>query len=227
MKIAFQATIFVLILISLNSCIGDDFLEDARDPEVRITTIVDTLGVNASLQLEYMYLNNVGVEEFISVDWRTSDDDIAIINNQGLITGVSIGTVEVTAEVEIDEGLISDTISVIVGAETVTNSIELSGVIETTSSYKLTGDFTIAEQDQTNLLLSFDNEYCASAALPGLYIYLSNNPNSISDAFEIGEVDVFEGAHNYVINNVGIMDFSHIVYFCKPFNVKVGDGEIN
>ncbi len=227
MKIAFQATIFVSILISLNSCIGDDFLEDARDPEVRITTIVDTLGVNASLQLEYMYLNNVGVEEFIPVDWSTSDDDIAIINNQGLITGVSIGTVEVVAEVNLVEGLISDTISVIVGAETVTNSIELSGVIETTSSYKLTGDFTIAEQDQTNLLLTFDNEYCASDALPGLYIYLSNNPNSISDAFEIGEVDVFEGAHNYVINNVGIMDFSHIVYFCKPFNVKVGDGEIN
>ena len=89
------------------------------------------------------------------------------------------------------------------------------------------GEFELVDLGNGMLSLSLDEDYCASTALPGLYVYLSNNRNSIADAFEIGEVTTFTGQHDYTINNIGLMDFNFIVYFCKPFNIKVGDGEIN
>ena len=77
------------------------------------------------------------------------------------------------------------------------------------------------------VVIDIDDTYVADAGLPGLYIYLSNNPNSIANALEIGEVTVFEGEHNYEVPNVELNEYNFLVYFCKPFNVKVGDGAID
>ena len=46
-------------------------------------------------------------------------------------------------------------------------------------------------------------------------------------ALEIGAVETFNGAHSYVIENTDISEYEFILYFCKPFVVKVGDGQIN
>ena len=70
------------------------------------------------------------------------------------------------------------------------------------------GDFVINAVDD-NLVIEIADNYVASSALPGLYIYLTNNPNSINDALEIGEVTVFEGAHSYEVENVGLMDYDY------------------
>ena len=56
---------------------------------------------------------------------------------------------------------------------------------------------------------------------------MTNNPNTASGAKEIQKVTVFNGAHKYIITNTKINDFNHLLYWCKPFGVKVGDGEIN
>jgi len=75
--------------------------------------------------------------------------------------------------------------------------------------------------------LDIAGNYEASTALPGLYVYLSNNPNSTSGSYEIGEVTVFNGAHSYTLpSSVDISDYKYILYWFKPFNVKVGDSTI-
>lgn len=100
------------------------------------------------------------------------------------------------------------------------------GEIKSTSSYVLEGNFRY-EHNGTQIVLSLDETYRASTALPGLYIYLSNNPNTVVGAFEIGAVTVFEGAHQYELpESMGIMDYKYILYWCKPFNVKVGEAQI-
>ena len=98
--------------------------------------------------------------------------------------------------------------------------------INTTSSYALTGDFTITEDGNGGINLVFADNYNASTALPGLYVYLTNNPSTTTGSLELQKVQTFQGAHTYSIPNVGVNDYSHVLYFCKPFNVKVGDGEI-
>ena len=75
------------------------------------------------------------------------------------------------------------------------------------------------------LVLSMTLTACSS--LPGLYLYLTNNPNTINGAQEVGEVTIFSGAHSYSIPNTGINEYNYLLYWCKPFSVKVGEGKIN
>lgn len=100
------------------------------------------------------------------------------------------------------------------------------GEIKSTSSYVLEGNYRY-EHNGTQIILSLDETYRASTALPGLYVYLANNPNTVVGAYEIGAVTVFEGAHQYELPvAIEIMDYKYILYWCKPFNVKVGEAQI-
>nr|HQU58856.1 hypothetical protein [Saprospiraceae bacterium] len=74
--------------------------------------------------------------------------------------------------------------------------------------------------------LEIADNYRASTSLPGLYLYLTNNPATVNNALEVGKVAVFDGAHSYHISGVGINDYDYLLYWCKPFSVKVGDGEM-
>lgn len=100
------------------------------------------------------------------------------------------------------------------------------GEIHSTSSYVLQGKFRY-EHDGTRITLSLDSSYRASTSLPGLYIYLGNNPRTVNGAFEIGEVTVFNGEHQYVLPpSIELTDYKYIIYWCKPFSVPVGEGQI-
>ena len=160
------------------------------------------------------------------ITWSSSDPTILEIDQNGLATAKQLGTVTIRASYNNGSTLLTDSVQVSVGTTTVGGTMTKSGVIMTTSSYVLTGTFDLVE-DGSNLQLNILGDYQASTALPGLYLYLSNNRNSIANAYEVGAVQVFSGAHSYTINNTGINDYDFLVYYCKPFNVKVGDGEIN
>ena len=215
-----------LILGLFTSCIGDDIIEDRIEPELRIMNKVASIEVGTEYQFEAIYFNNVGQAESTSIEWTTSDVNIISITPQGLATAISAGNVVLSALVNIDSGQSEVSFSVEAGSTTTSNEVtSRSGKIISTSSYLLQGDFVL-ETTSTGVILSISENYVTTTSLPGLYIYLGNNPNTISGALEIGKVEIFSGAHNYEINNVSINDFSHIIYFCKPFNVKVGEGTI-
>ena len=92
------------------------------------------------------------------------------------------------------------------------------------SSYQLDGKATLKPGAQLQLILSSDFE--TTNALPGLYLYLTNNPSTINNALEIGAVKAFSGAQVYdVPAGVGLQDYSHILFYCKPFVVPVGAGK--
>ena len=97
------------------------------------------------------------------------------------------------------------------------------GQIRSTSNYLLQGNFRY-EFDGQNIVLSLGENYRADTALPGLYVYLTNNPTTPSGGYEIGKVTVFEGEHQYNLPaSIALMDYKYILYWCKPFSVKVGD----
>lgn len=205
----------------LTGCIKDDLIEDAVDPVLRITSRIDTIAFNSSFQFESMYLNNVGAEEEVTVDWQSSNADVVSIDANGNAKAMMEGSTTITAEF----GDLKDMIEVHVGKNTVVVPKEKGGTIKTTSTYELSGDFTV-EENEGNLVISFSENYVASTALPGLYVYISNNRNTVANAIEIGAVEVFSGEHTYSLPGIGLNDYQYLVYFCKPFNIKVGDGEI-
>ncbi len=222
-----NATLILLSSILLFSCIGDDIVFDTVEPTLRINTTIDTLAINSSFQFEYQYLNNIGVEEEIAVQWESSDPSIVQINPEGIAEGLDVGAATISATATTENGVLIDRRDIVVGASTViSSSTERSGEIRTTTFYTLEGDFVL-RQNGANAILDIAENYRASSSLPGLYVYLTNNPNTTANAIEISAVDIFAGAHSFDIPNVDINDYEYVLYFCKPFNVKVGDGQIN
>lgn len=220
-------SVLSLVVLHLVGCIGDDFVDDRVDPVIRITNPIDSLAIDSTYKFEVLYLNNVGQEEDVEAEWSSSDETIITITKQGLAKAVAPGTSEIGVDYVDGDGSTSDTKLVGVGGRTIASEVVgKMGQVNTSSSYKLTGAFTMEVDDSENLIIKFGNDYEASTALPGLYVYLTNNPSTTNGAYEIQAVDVFEGAHTYSVPDIGLDDYSYLLYFCKPFNVKVGDGKI-
>jgi len=214
---------FILIAIAFTGCIKDDLVEDKIEPTLRLNSALETLAQGESHDFDAIYLNEVGTPEEVQIDWASSDVNVATVDPNGVVTALNFGTVEISATH--DELVASDSFEVTETTEM--EDLSRSGSIQTTSTYLLQGDFTL-EDNGAGLTLSFASNYQASTSLPGLFIYLTNNPNTTMGAYEIGAVQTFNGSHSYSIPaSVGINDYSHVLYFCAPFNVKVGDGAIN
>ena len=220
-------TLALITTILCSACIGDDFIDDRVEPVLRLANQIDSLAVGSEFQFEATFFNNVGREEPNEIVWSSNNEDIISITPSGLASALNPGTAEIVASTQSSEGEINITFLVEAGARTVeVETTSRSGVIQTTTFYDLEGDFTLSTNDDGSLLLDVADNYLASSTLPGLYLYLTNNPRSIAGAFEVGRVTVFRGAHSFTIEGVDINEYNYLLYFCKPFNVKVGDAEI-
>lgn len=226
---------FVLSLFAASffaSCIGTDIVDDIVEPTLTIDNPLSSLAINQTYQFQATYRNNVGEKENIDLIWSSSDETIISINpTTGLATGLQKLAATISVKPATLPSLSNSSEDVVQVAEQTleenSNNI-LSGKIMTTSSYLLEGDFTLEKNSGEDFLtLKIAQNYKASTALPGLYIYLGNNPNTINNAFEIGAVTVFEGVHEYKLpNTISLADYKYVLYWCKPFRVKVGEGEI-
>ena len=216
-----------IFFILLTGCIGDDIIDD-RVPEVlRITQSIDTLALGETFQFEATYFNEIGDPEAVNINWMSSNQEVVFISEFGLAQGLSLGNATISAIASDKEGrTLMDEFRITVNASGDVSSDAREGVISTTSSYVLEGSFTLSENGD-DLILTVGDNFRASSSLPGLYVYLGNNQTSISSAREIGKVTQFEGRHSYQIPNAGIQEYQYILFWCKPFNVKVGEGIFN
>jgi len=221
--------LFTVCTLALFSCVETDYVNDRIDPKIFISNPLSTLEEGTDYQLETKYINYVGKE--ISnpvVNWSTDRPEILTVSETGLVTGISKGVATITVSLITDEEniTVTNTNEITVSMSTVINPVKFEGTIMSASSYLLKGSYTLEPLENGGVKLSLGEDYEASTSLPGLYIYLGNNPNSTTDAFEIGPVTTFDGAHFYDLPTVGVYDYNYILYWCKPFGVKVGEGQI-
>ncbi|MEM9846766.1 MAG: Ig-like domain-containing protein, partial [Bacteroidota bacterium] len=196
MRQKFNHLTILALILSLGACIGDDVIFDTVEEQVRIMSNIDTLGFGETYQFEAIFLNNIGAEEETTIDWTSSDPSILSIDDTGLAQALESGSVSVYATVDLIEKVVRDTIDIVIGENTVIAEVTRSGQIQTTTFYDLEGTFLIEETDN-GILITFEEDYFASDGLPGLFVYLTNNPSSANGAHEIGAVEVFKGAHTY------------------------------
>ncbi len=215
------------VLVFQAGCIGDDILQDAVEPVLRITNPIDTLELGGQHPFAYAYFDQIGRPQDVDVVWSSSAPEVISISSGGIAEGLQAGSALIRVTFNGPDGELTDARSVAVGARTVGSQTLRSGTIETTSSYLLRGDFELEETAPETLELRFADNYAASTALPGLYVYLTNNPETSVGALEISRVSVFSGAHSYTITGTGLRDYGYVLFYCKPFNVKIGDGAIN
>lgn len=217
--------LLLLAIVSLQSCIGDDFVQDFVEPQIRISQAPTSIAAGESFQIESTFFNSVGQQQSIPLSYSSSNTEVFTVDDTGLVMALNEGMADLTITADFEGETYEEVLSLAVSEETVVANESRSGTIATTSSYALSGSFTIEKTD-AGVVINIAADYNASTALPGLYVYLTNNKNTSAGALEIARVTVFEGSHSYEVSGVGLDDFSHILYFCKPFNVKVGDGAI-
>jgi hypothetical protein len=180
------------------------------------------------------FFNNVGLmDSSTSFIWSSSAPSIIDISSKGLLTGKSAGNsiISVTANsLAYTDSTLSAQFEVGVAENVVTPPpvvTQREVTINTTSSYDLSGS-GVLKSTPNGLVLELNNNYNADTGLPDLVVYLSNNPNTNNGALQIAEVTVFNGAHSYIIpSNPDINQYSHVLYYCRKFSVKVGDGKLS
>ncbi|MDY8136568.1 hypothetical protein [Aquimarina sp. 2201CG5-10] len=230
MKKAIHPLLLSVIFACAISCIGEDIIDDQVDPVLRINNPLESLAIGETHQFEATYLNNIGQEENVDLIWSSSDEAIISIDAMGLASALEEGEAIITVST-LDNSITSVANSTLqITDETIVDNQSRTGTIITTSSYTLTGEFVLENIPNEDIIrLSISDNYAASSSLPGLYVYFTNNPNTINGAYEIGPVTVFNGAHTFDISNqdVQLNQYSYLLYWCKPFSVKVGEGKIN
>ena len=206
---------------------SDTILVSTSTPTLEISNQVAEITAQTNHQLEVTYHDENGTEtQAPKLTWVSSDDSIIQIDQQGNLTAVSAGTATITVSFSHSNTLIFDQNTIQVNALVEEESTTFKGNLATKSGYTLQGSFTFS-QNEDGILLALGEDYKASSTLPGLYVYLANNNNTTSKAYEIGAVKVFSGAHSYQLpSSIGIRDYQYILYWCKPFNVKVGEAKI-
>ena len=179
--------------------------------------------------MNHAIFNNIGVvDSSVSTSWESLNPNILAISSAGLATAVTNGFAEVVVSSQTNPPTY-DTVGVV--ANELNTSLpeipsERNGVIMTTSSYLLEGDVAIVDEND-QLILRLGDNFRATTALPGLVVYLTNNPSTNSGALEISPITQFTGAQEFILNDVSdINEYDFVLFYCKPFAVKVGDGEL-
>ena len=225
-----QALLFATAFLLFFSCVETDYKNDRTDPKIFISDpLLELKKGGVEYPYEIDYFNYVGKQvENPKISWTSSDPAVLEITEDGLATGIDFGTATVKATLITSEETLTiiSNDEVIVSTATLKESLEFVGEITSTTSYLLKGSYSLVALDDGGVKLSLGEDYEADTNLPGLYVYLGNNPKSIADAHEIGPVTVFQGAHFYDLPTLDLYDYNYILYWCKPFGVKVGEGQI-
>lgn len=216
--------LFVLIcFIGVIGCVGTDIVNDSIPTRVAIKNPIDSLQIGVDYQFEASYYDESGVEAPAAINWISTNSQVVSIGSNGLALALQPGSTEIIASFQ----SASDTILLVSGENTSATTQLRSASLMTVSSYPLDGTATLEEQDNGSLYLRFANDFNTTSALPGLYVYLSNNVTTTANAYEIGAVTQFSGAQEYLLDgSVSISEYDYVLFFCKPFNVPVGNGEL-
>ncbi len=212
---------FLMILLS-TGCIGTDVIDDFVQPEITILNEVTSIEVGTTYQFNAVFRNNTGMEQMIPLEWSSEEPGVIMIDNEGNATALMKGETVITVN-----GMeASYSFLVAAGDSTAATLEERTASLHTVSSYPLSGS-AVLKTTEDGLILEIGEDFVTTSALPGLYVYLSNNTNSTANAVEISRVTKFTGAQSYSVpGDVDLFEFKYVLFFCKPFVVPIGNGEL-
>lgn len=213
----------VFLSVLLVSCIGTDILDDAVEPVIIILNPVSEIEVGTTYVFMAEYRNMTGMPENVPLSWASSNHNVIEIDQQGNATAIREGLVEIS----VTGAGVSAIMMVEAGDMTSAPVTERMATLQTSSTYPLEG-MVILTLEEGDMVMRFADDFRTTSALPGLYVYLSNNTTTTNNALEIGKVTAFSGAQQYIISDeTDLMKYEYVLFFCKPFVVPVGHGRLN
>ena len=176
------------------------------------------LSIGEELQLSGTPVNVLGEElSNISIEWSSSNESVASVTEDGLVTALDNGTVDIAATAQGK----SNSITLNIGMAT-----ERTGSLEGINGYDFVGDVTLAVGDDGALDLIFADNFDGDNG-PGLYVYLSNTRNRVAGGIEVDMLQATSGSQTYEIpGNVELDQFNYVIIYCMPFGVAFGTAEL-
>lgn len=155
-----------------------------------------------------------------TIEWFSENSSIAQVNNQGVVTGISAGVVDIHAKVE---GIKSNVVSFSIGGGR-------TGTFVGAGGYKTSGNGSLLIQGG-KLYLELAANFETSFAL-GTYVYLANSTNSSNvkvSGLEVGQITT-NGMKTFNLTDlkpgIGLYDYKYIIILCKPATVTFGYAEL-
>lgn len=186
--------------------------------EVKIVTPSKTsFQINDKLQLEAQALNISGstLNDKV-ITWESSNSAVISVNATGEITAVASGEALITAKTD---SVSSATLSLEVQSASKTATFSGSG------SYTVTGTATMFYNESDDLILEFSNDFSVSSFGAAIYVYLSNQDNSVAGGAEIQQLTK-QGGQSYNLTTINssltIDSYDYVIIHCKPFNIPFG-----
>lgn len=154
-----------------------------------------------------------------SVQWFSENASIATVNN-GVVTGVSTGLVDIHAKVE---GVKSNLLNFSIGGG-------LSGSFVSAGGYKTIGMASLKESNG-DIILEFSANFETSFAL-GTFVYMANVTNGSqvkANGLEVAQITT-NGAKSFNLSAISpgikLTDFNYVIILCRPASVTFGYAEL-
>jgi uncharacterized protein YjdB len=193
---------------------------------VSINSSQNNPDVNATIQLTYIAKDGNGNNYIGSViEWKSSNAAVAIVSNDGLVTGIATGVAEITLTID---GISSTPFSIFVGDM----QLMRSGIF-VRSSYNATGTATLMKDDQGSLILKFSTDFSTQLLL-GTYVYMSNSLNGAvikSSGLSVKDISQsVKGAQSFDITaldkDATLDKYKYVIIFCQPAGITMAYAEL-
>ena len=155
--------------------------------------------------------------------WTVSDETVATIDQDGLLTGIGDGRLDVMATVA---GVSSEPLPIMVGLQART------GTLQGVGSYQAIGTATLYVNENEELMLELSDNFTTSFAL-GTFAYLANSTDGSvvrAQGLEIAEIKE-NGGKLYNVSainpDVELYDYRYVIILCKPASITFGYADLN
>lgn len=178
------------------------------------------IGDSLILNSEAYNINNQLIDSAIII-WNVDNPNIATINQNGLLKGLSSGMVEVKAS---SSGVESLPLQINVGMSAPNI---LTGTFMGANGYTAEGTAELSKNVNDELVLTLQSDFKTSFAL-GTFIYLANSTSGSSvrgSGLELGEISA-NGMKTFNVSaispNTELETYRYVVVLCKPASITFG-----
>lgn len=209
---------------SLIDTIRVTVVQDANSAAiVDITTPKNLLAIGEMITLSSEIKNISGTTiSGGTIAWSSSNEAVATVSADGIVTGVSTGKATIVAE---SDGIVSNAIELEVSGDR-------TGTFSGANGYNASGTATLKEVNG-EIILELSANFTTDFAL-GTFIYLANNNTSgstvASTGIELGEITQ-NGARTFNVTanfpDVTLSQYQYVIVLCKPASVVFGFAQLN
>ena len=72
--------VLLILFLTLGGCIGEDIIDDFVMPQIRITNVPQSLAQGENYMIDAVIMDNVGRSTALPIQYKSSNEDIALIN---------------------------------------------------------------------------------------------------------------------------------------------------